>query len=257
MYQVCSEEFKAYTNKYYYEAIKSGNVKVNGKKVDPEYVMQHNDQLQHYAERLETPILDEEIKIIEDGEDYLVVDKPASLPIHPCGNYYYNCLKTILHWDYGYEDLRIVHRLDKQTSGILFLAKNIDAANEFAEHLQKEGEIKKVYFARVRGKIEKESPFTIDQPIFFVNTNYYDTTAPEGQEKKGKDAVTQVEIMFYDEESNTTVVKCYPITGRTHQIRVHLKYIGHPIANDDNYGGIRHNKEIDFRGKFDVNYYFI
>ena len=241
LYQVWWEEFKAYSKEYYLSAIQSGKVKVNNLVVSPEYVMKHSDQIQHYAERLETPILDEEIKIIEDNDEFLILDKPSSMPIHAWGNYKYNTLMCILEREYGYKDLRIVHRLDKQTSGILFIAKNLAAANEFGAHLQKEGEIKKVYLARVRGKIGLESPFTVEQPIFWINNNYYDTQASNGTTDQGKDAKTIFEILFYDEASNTSVVKWYPITGRTHQIRVHLKFIGHPIANDDNYGGIIYN----------------
>ena len=241
LYQVCWEEFKSYSNEYYLDAIKSGKVKVNNQIASPEYIMKHNDQLQHFAERIETPILDEEIKIVEDNDDFVIVDKPASMPIHPWGNYKYNTLKFILEQNYGYKDLRVVHRLDKQTSGILFMAKNLAAANEFQANLMKEREIKKVYFARVRGKIDLESPFTVNQPIFWINNSYYDTQPANDSKDQGKDAETEFEILFYDEASNTTVVKWYPITGRTHQIRVHLKFIGHPIANDDNYGGIIYN----------------
>lgn len=87
------------------------------------------------------------------------------MPVHPCGNYFYNCLKSILEYKHSYHDLRVVHRLDKQTSGIVFFAKNVPSANEFAEDLRKTVEIKKCYFARVKGKVENQERFTVDKPI--------------------------------------------------------------------------------------------
>ena len=131
--------------------------------------MDHSDQIQHYAERLESPIIDCEIKIIHEDDQFLIVDKPPSMPVHPCGNHYYNCLKSILENEYNQSYLRVVHRLDKQTSGIVFFAKNVDAANEFSENLGEKDAIKKVYFARVKGKLVAEKgDITVDAKIWWI-----------------------------------------------------------------------------------------
>ncbi|CAI2370948.1 unnamed protein product [Moneuplotes crassus] len=249
IYQICKDEFQAYSNQYYHDAILSGRVKVNNTKVPLDYEMKDGDQIQHYAERLESPIIDCEIKIISEDDQFLVVDKPPSMPVHPCGNINYNCLKSILEQEFKHDYLRVVHRLDKQTSGIVFFAKTADAANEFKQNLEVKDAIKKVYFARIKGKLEsEEDKLVVDQPIWFKSTDFYSTEPPDTSEKtlkKGKESKTIFEFQFYDEESNTSVVKCYPITGRTHQIRVHLAHLGYPIANDVNYGGMLFN-DIDF-----------
>ena len=129
----------------------------------------------------------------------------------------------------------------------------MESANEFSSDLKKFGEIKKAYYARVVGKIDISNPdslfindpndansFIVDKPIFKIKSSYWDTKS-DNPNSKGKDAKTRFQIMFYDEQSNTTVVNWFPFTGRTHQIRVHLKSIGHPIANDIKYGGTLFN----------------
>lgn len=82
------------------------------------------DHLSHCTVRDETPILDEKVELLQEDDLFLVVSKPASLPVHPCGNFKYNSLIKILERDYGKTGLKCVHRLDRQTSGILFYAKN-------------------------------------------------------------------------------------------------------------------------------------
>ena len=129
----------------------------------------------------------------------------------------------------------------------------MESANEFSSDLKKFGEIKKAYYARVIGKIDIDSSdelfavvddekdtFIVDKAIYRPKSSYCTTEQPHPN-AKGKDAKTKFEIVFYDAKSNTSVVKCYPLTGRTHQIRVHLKSIGHPIANDIKYGGVLFN----------------
>ena len=93
--------------------------------------------------------------------------------------------------------------------------------------------------------LNDDDSFLVDAAIYYVKSSYYDTTAPK-EDSSGKDAQTKFSVLFYDENSNTSVVKWQPLTGRTHQIRVHLKYIGHPIANDAKYGGETYND-------FDIN----
>ena len=173
------------------------------------------------------------------------------MPVHPCGNFKYNSAIKILEREHGKNDLKTVHWLDVQTSGILFFAKTSEAAAEFEDELRAD-RVHKTYIAWVIGDMTKLGD-TIDckDPIYQITPFYFSTNKGDKDEdfKEGgqpvpwtmKEARTVFTVMFYDEQSNTTVVSCWLYTGRTHQIWVHLKGLGHPIANDPNYGGILHN----------------
>lgn len=136
------------------------------------------------------------------------------------------------------------------------MAKSVEAKAVFADLLQKFSEIKKAYYARVKGRVNPielenakdgtDTTFIVTEKIYKQNTDFY-TTAPLKDGQKGRDSETKFEVLFYDSKSDTSVLKCYPVTGRTHQIRLHLKAVGHPIANDPKYGGVLFN---DFVGKF-------
>ena len=239
----------------------------------------------------------------------MVVDKPSSWPVHICGAYNFNSLQRILLDEYKYKDIKILHRLDKQTSGIVIFAKNAESAEIFRSKLHTD-DVQKIYFARVKdnfvpkdkraickkyikaldkskgihtdvsdeevenflknkkieedniknkNKIKNKKDINIDQDKSnnninninldeeYNNLNKEDINNKYDEKNEPKYAETEFEFLFYDEKSNTSVVKCYPKTGRTHQIRIHLKSLGFPIANDPCYGGIIYNdlKEFD------------
>jgi 23S rRNA-/tRNA-specific pseudouridylate synthase len=98
--------------------------------------------------RMETPILEELPQVLLENEDYIAVNKPSSMPVHPCGNFCYNTLSKIMEHEMEREGLLTVHRLDRQTSGIVFFAKNAKASDDFRVALN-ENKVSKVYFARV------------------------------------------------------------------------------------------------------------
>ena len=117
-------EFKAFSPQYYTEAIIVGKITVNGKIVDIDYRIREGDKIIHTTMRHETPILDILPKVVHEDEEFVAFDKPSSLPVHPCGNFMYNTLSKIAEVEMGYEGLKTVHRLDRQTSGIVFFAKH-------------------------------------------------------------------------------------------------------------------------------------
>lgn len=247
-----------------------GKITVNGKNVDTDYEIKDGDRIVHEITREETPVIQCDINVIQDATDFIVVNKPSSMPVHPCGNFKHNSLQGILENEMGFgkieaeEDheetkkqkkskgkpkaqLLTVHRLDRQTSGIVFFAKNDKASNRFRELMQS-NEISKVYYARVHGDFSKcqgldkqTSEVTIENKIYQISfiDSLWECNDPENvpyeHKQKAKEAKTRFKFKFYDEKSNTSVIKCYPVTGRTHQIRVHLKYLGFPIANDQMY----------------------
>ena len=289
---VLDSEFHAFPKEYYSKAISDGKILINNKKVTNDYILKDNDFLTHLTIRKENPIISKKLEIVFEDENYLVVDKPSSWPVHICGAYNFNTLQRILMDEYKYKDIKILHRLDKQTSGIVIFAKNKISADIFRSKLHTD-DVQKIYFARVKGNFEPKDKRAIckkyikaldksrgihtevsdtevenylknkneknnikanekndkkdDNKNNIINLNKDETNNEYDEKNEPKYAETEFEFLFYDEKSNTSVVKCYPKTGRTHQIRIHLRSLGYPIANDPCYGGIVYNdlKEFD------------
>lgn len=261
-----STEFQSFSENYYKSALEAGLVKVNNEIVGPDYVLKNNDLLTNTTHKHifyllkkvkliilnEPPVLYQPIEISYDCDDFIIANKPSSIPVHPCGAYQYNTLIYILAKEYGYKNLKTVHRLDRLTSGLVLLAKNKETAKEMADLIQ-DCKVHKTYLARVDGKFpqsEKEwlelyknsdiedkknfiewkddevtvtiptQPFSIKEAIYECNED-------------GKETITKFQFKNYN--GKTSIVVCKPITGKTHQIRLHLQYIGFPIANDPHY----------------------
>jgi len=195
---------------------------VNGKKTTPEYNIKNGDVILHLKQRTETPVFSYPIKVIHEDDALVVVDKPPSMPVHPCGNFKYNTLSEIMRLEMGYSDLKPAHRLDRQTSGIVFFAKTNIEAEKFRIRFT-EDKNRKVYLARVKGKMELGKKLERKDYIYCVafKDNIYDSKVtleevPEDKKAIAKDAWTEFKTVSYDEATNTTLVKCYPHTGRSH-----------------------------------------
>jgi 23S rRNA-/tRNA-specific pseudouridylate synthase len=263
------------------------------------------------------------VRVVEETDDVLVVDKPGTLPVHACGGYHVQSLMNILE---PFGKLYTIHRLDRLTSGLVILGKNSKVAQEWGKCIM-DRNCRKIYLARVAGKFPLKCPAGVsrlDSPEALSNgewTNLEAETSEErvviarkrnahgywitdmsgsvqkdvthqhlfdspkdedvwleslkenttvsqlswfnlacptriAQPKDGiceagtfddldtetyiktvKPAETAFGVVRYDAETDSTVVLCRPATGRTHQIRIHLQHLGHPIANDPNYGG--------------------
>mmetsp|Transcript_424 Transcript_424/g.397 ORF Transcript_424/g.397 Transcript_424/m.397 type:complete len:142 (+) Transcript_424:133-558(+) len=117
---VLEDEFKTNDREYYAQAIQDHRILINELPTTEDHEIDLKDELTHYIERIEVPIIDPTLEIIEENDEYLIVNKPSSIPVHPCGNYKYNSLQLILQREHGYAELRVCNRLDKQTSGIVF-----------------------------------------------------------------------------------------------------------------------------------------
>ena len=176
------------------------------------------------------------LDIVYEDDDLLVVNKPKGMVVHPAaGNYsgtlvnalMYHC-KDSLSGINGVMRPGIVHRIDKNTSGLLMVAKTDNSHNALAEQI-KEHSFKREYEAVVYGNI-KDDFGTVDAPIFRHPTKRKQMAVVEG----GRDAVTHYEVI--NRFNGFTHLKLRLETGRTHQIRVHMAYIGHPVAGDEVYG---------------------
>ena len=166
------------------------------------------------------------LEIIFEDEDILAVNKPCGMPVHPSKNHITDTLANGLKNYFGeYSGIHIITRLDRDTSGVVLVAKNPHTAKILTEQM-KDGSVQKEYIAVVNG-CPTPRKGVIDAPID------RDTGIKRKVSQSGKPALTEYEVIKNGENS---VVRLYPKTGRTHQIRVHLSHMGYPIFGDSMYG---------------------
>lgn len=220
--------------------IGDGNVFVNGSQVGKNYKCKTDDFIELTipdAVPLEAVSENIPLDIAYEDDDLLVVNKPKGMVVHPAaGNYtgtlvnalLYHC-KDSLSGINGVIRPGIVHRIDKDTSGLLIVAKNDSAHLDLAQQI-KEHSFHRAYQAVAYGNFKEENG-TVHQPI---GRNPKDRKKMAVTVKNSKDAITHYEVI--ERFGNFTHIKCVLETGRTHQIRVHMSYIGHPLAGDSVYG---------------------
>ena len=174
-----------------------------------------------------------DLNILYEDEDLIILDKPYNLTVHPSKKYFTNTLSNGLAYYYQNQGKDIcthcITRLDKDTSGLTLFAKNRISANYLSKMIS-EKKIEKTYYALVAGQFDSDFG-TIEAPIARVcKGNILRTIDPNG-----KKAITHYKVIKYNEKNDISLVECKLETGRTHQIRVHLKYLSHPIIGDDLY----------------------
>lgn len=228
--------------------INDGHVTVNGQPVKPKYKVQAGDKISLVKPEPQSLELTPEnipLDIVYEDDDVIVVNKPQGMVVHPAPGHPDHTLVNALLYHSPLSTINgtfrpgIVHRIDKDTSGLLMVAKNDLAHQSLAEQLRNKTN-KREYLALVYGQI-KEDEGTIDAPL---GRNPQDRKK-QAVVKGGRYAVTHFKVIKrYD---NFTLVKCILETGRTHQIRVHMKYIGHPLVGDPLYGP---RKMIGKNGQF-------
>ena len=228
--------------------INDGHVTVNGQPVKPKYKVQAGDKISLVKPEPQSLELTPEnipLDIVYEDDDVIVVNKPQGMVVHPAPGHPDHTLVNALLYHSPLSTINgtfrpgIVHRIDKDTSGLLMVAKNDLAHQSLAEQLRNKTN-KREYLALVYGQI-KEDEGTIDAPL---GRNPQDRKK-QAVVKDGRHAVTHFKVVKrYD---NFTLVKCILETGRTHQIRVHMKYIGHPLVGDPLYGP---RKVIGKNGQF-------
>jgi len=324
-------EFGSYPKSYYESAIAQGRILLSDQTVSAGHIIRGGDVLTHTVHRHEPGVAvslqdPPHLHVLQETEHLVVVDKPGTLPIHPCGGYHMQSLMTMLEPTFG--KLYTIHRLDRLTSGLVILGKTSAIAKELGKAIM-DRNCEKVYLARVAGKFPMNMPNDLTRfqdpklvpdhgefcketdeqdksmdPVALArkqNASGYWITNQDGelqgacqindvfasqhnvdewlgtcinaevkdllwfhlacptrvvQHKDGiceagnfedlddaqysktvKPAETAFRVVRYDPATDSTVVICRPRTGRTHQIRLHLQHLGHPIANDPNYGG--------------------
>ncbi|MGZ3849221.1 MAG: RluA family pseudouridine synthase [Flavisolibacter sp.] len=228
------------------QAINTGLVLVNNKEVKQNYKIKPFDQIVVYSDLSpeSTEIVPENIplNIVFEDEDILIINKPAGMVVHPgSGNYNGTLLNGIAYYlkqknpDISEETLPrfgLVHRIDKNTSGLLVLAKTDRAMRQLAKQFY-DHTVKRHYMALVWGDLAEDQGTIVAHVGRNLRFRKLFEAYPEGDH--GKDAITHYKVL--ERFGYVTLVQCVLETGRTHQIRVHMKYIGHPLFNDDFYGG--------------------
>ncbi|KAK9320672.1 pseudouridine synthase [Lipomyces orientalis] len=223
-------EFRDRDEEYYKLALASGLVTINTKLAGLETIVRNGDRISHRIHRHEPPVPAKSIEIVFQDEDIIAIDKPSGIPVHPTGRYRFNTITEIMKHEMGLV-VHPCHRLDRLTSGIMFLARTAKAAQLMGGRLR-ERTVFKEYVARVLGEFPAEE-VTCDMPVITVHPKL----GLNRVKMDGKPATTIFNRLSYNGE--TSVVRCRPLTGRTHQIRVHLQYLGHPIGNDPIYANRR------------------
>ena len=225
-------------------AADEGKILVNKISVKSSYKVKPGDEISIVMDypRRELKIIPENIplNIIYEDDSVIVINKPAGLVVHPGHGNYSGTLVNALAWHFkelplfNSDDPRpgLIHRIDKNTSGLLVIAKTIDAKVKLSLQFF-EKTTKRRYVALVWGDLkENEGTITGNIGRSLKNRQVF-TVFPEGEH--GKHAVTHYKVI--ERLGYVNLVECRLETGRTHQIRVHMKHIGHPLFNDDNYGG--------------------
>ncbi|XP_068608199.1 pseudouridylate synthase RPUSD2 [Brachionichthys hirsutus] len=227
--ELFKSEFRAESIEYYRMAAKEGRIRLNETPVDDlSVVLRNNDYMRNTVHRHEPPVVGKPLEILVDDGEVLVVDKPASIPVHPCGRFRHNTVIFILGKERGISELHTVHRLDRLTSGVLLFARTLEASKKL-DQLVRDRQLEKEYVCRVEGEFP-EDELICEEPILVVSFKIGICRV----DPKGKECRTIFQRINFN--GKTSVVRCLPLTGRTHQIRVHLQYLGFPILNDPIYG---------------------
>lgn len=268
---IFESEFRDRPVEYYRNSMVRGDIYVNGRVVGPDYIVRNGDMISHTLHRHEPPVTAEPIGIIHEDADIIVINKPSGVPVHPAGRYNFNSVIEIMVAERGRDFLpHPCNRLDRLTSGIMFIAKSVKSAEAMAIKIRGRT-VRKEYLARVVGHFP-DGEVVCDQPILqispklglnrvrangksartvFKRLAYYpprdgDAEEPAVLAEDGKPVTPADKEMLDDERSKPwlqkkgySIVRCLPVTGRTHQLRVHLQYLGHPIQNDPIYANQR------------------
>lgn len=252
---------------FIYKLFRIKDIKVNGKRINKEYILQENDLMQIYVtdkqlEEFNKPRLvvktNIDLDIIYEDDNIIIINKPSGILVHGDINEKRITLTNIVlnylkEKDEFNENNTFVpspcHRLDRNTSGLIVFAKNIEALHILEELFKTKENIKKKYITLVDGLLYGSNK--IDAPLY--KDEEKNMVYVRNIKNGGKNALTLYEVK--ETFDNCTLLNVDLITGRTHQIRVHMAHIGHPIIGDGKYGNININRK--FEGKYHYHHQFL
>jgi 23S rRNA pseudouridine955/2504/2580 synthase len=233
-------QLKGVPKSHVYRVVRSGEVRVNSGRVKPDYRLKIGDRVRippvRMADRKPPPPRPQEFPIVHEDAAILVVDKPSGVAVHGGSGVSYGVIESLRAARPQAKFLELAHRLDRDTSGLLIVCKKRSALVELHRMLR-EGQVGKVYVAVVKGVTEKTLELR-------ESLHKYVTASGERRvsvQAEGVTALTRAERIKASKELSLLEVEL--LTGRTHQIRVHLAHAGHPIIGDDKYGDFALNRK--------------
>ncbi|QBZ56946.1 hypothetical protein PoMZ_01864 [Pyricularia oryzae] len=253
---VFESEFRDRPIEYYRECMEKGSVLVNAKKVGPNHILKNGELIAHICHRHEPPCTADPVQVLHEDDEMIVINKPSGMPVHPAGRYNFNSVVEVMRSERS-RDFKAYpcNRLDRLTSGIMFIAKTPQAACKMGEQIMGRT-VRKEYLARVIGRFP-DGEVICNEPILqispklglnrvrangrhartvFKRLAYYPPAEGQGNEAKPGEAANG---RPWRNKQGYSIVRCLPVTGRTHQIRVHLQHLGHPIENDPIYANYK------------------
>jgi 23S rRNA pseudouridine955/2504/2580 synthase len=238
-------ELKGVPKSHVYRVLRSGEVRVNSGRVKPDYRLQAGDKVRippvRTAERRPAAPRPLHLPVVLEDAALLVIDKPSGIAVHGGSGVSYGVIESLRAERPQAKFLELAHRLDRDTSGLLLIAKKRSALVELHRMLR-EGEVRKIYLAVVKGAVAQKSLELRESLHKYVTASgERRVSVKEG----GMEAVTRVKRLKAGAEYSLLEVEL--LTGRTHQIRVHLAHAGHPIVGDEKYGDFALNKALKTR----------
>ncbi|WP_333839312.1 RluA family pseudouridine synthase [Pelomicrobium sp.] len=229
-----------------YRMLRTGEVRVNSRRVEPGYRLQAGDRVripplrqgQRPSPRLPQGGPDLWQRTLYEDEWLVAIDKPAGLAVHGGSGVSLGAIEALRLQRPGLRFLELAHRLDKETSGVLLLAKKRDALAALHEQLRS-GEVEKVYLALAKGYWRWP-----ERRVLLPLNKYVTATGERRVSVKPGGRASETRFILERAWEEASLLRAQLMTGRTHQIRVHLAHLGHPIAGDDKYGDFAWNRKL-------------
>ena len=233
---------KGVPKSHVYRVLRSGEVRVNSGRIKPEYRLKAGDRIRvppiRIAEKKEPVARSLGLPVVHEDDALIVIDKPSGVAVHGGSGVSFGVIESLRAERPQAKLLELAHRLDRDTSGLLIVAKKRSALVELHRMLR-EGEVEKIYVALAKG-VPARREFEIRESLHKYVTSQGERRVAVRED--GKSAATRVKVLKAGE--SFCLLELRLLTGRTHQIRVHLAHAGHPVLGDDKYGDFPLNRQL-------------